>query len=110
MALRGTLTHWKKPIRTVWRPGFFYAMKRSADGAIKFGISVNPDLRRRQIELEGRHGTVVVLWTFHAECMREVELRVHRALIKWRVETEKEWFLVPKEYPETLLVYLQRNK
>lgn len=97
------------PYPTVWRPGFFYAMHREFDGAIKFGISVQPEVRRQQIERERRHGSVSLLWTHKTQCMRGLELRVHKALSEWRVDTEKEWFSVSTEYADTLLEYLGRG-
>jgi hypothetical protein len=84
-------------------------MRRDIDGSIKFGISVWPENRRRQIELEQRHGEVSIIWTHHCECMRAEELRIHKALKRWAVPTEREWFSVSESYAKSLLSFFQEG-
>lgn len=88
-------------------PGFVYAMRRASDGAIKIGISAQPEKRRYQVGRQFPGVAIALLAKRYVDDMGAAEGRLH-ALYAHRASGE--WFsLDANETRELLMVHLKEN-
>lgn len=73
-----------------WDDREVYVLRRASDGAIKIGVSVNPEKRMRTIE--GRHGACELLFTTNGGGVR-AERALHDRFMEYQLPgREREWF------------------
>jgi hypothetical protein len=88
-------------------PGFVYAMRRASDGAVKIGISVDPNKRLYKIKQQFKGDNISILATHYVENMGARESQLH-AMFAHRKTGE--WFgLNDDELKNLLYVHLKEK-